>query len=67
MTRNVDAAVRSREMKIPPTHLLLRHCLALGEGTQRRPPAQARLEEALGPELARRLVLSLAPADGSRR
>jgi predicted unusual protein kinase regulating ubiquinone biosynthesis (AarF/ABC1/UbiB family) len=67
MTRNVDAAVRSREMKIPPTHLLLRHCLALGEGAQRRPPAQARLEEALGPELARRLVLSLAPADGARR
>jgi hypothetical protein len=67
MTRNVDAAVRSREMKIPPTHLLLRHCLALGEGAQRRPPAQERLEEALGPELARRLVLSLAPADGSRR
>ena len=67
MTENVDAAVRSRQMKIPPTHLLLRHCLTLGEGGPRRPPAQARLEEALGPELARRLVLSLAPVDGSRR
>ena len=67
MTRNVDAAVRSRQMKIPPTHLLLRHCLALGEGMQRRPPVQERLEAALGPELARRLVLSLAPSYGSRR
>ena len=66
MTQNVDAAVRSRQMKIPPTHLLLRHCLAFGEGA-RRPSAHVRLEEALGPELARRLVLSLAPAEGSRR
>ena len=67
MTQNVDAAVRRRHMKIAPTHLLLRHCLSLGEGGQRRPPVQERLEEALGPELARRLVLSLAPIDGSRR
>ena len=67
MTHDVDAAVRSRHMKIAPTHLLLRHCLAFGAGAERRPPAQERLEEALGPELARRLVLSLAPAGGSRR
>jgi hypothetical protein len=49
-------------MKIPPFDLLLRHCLAFGETGRRRPPAQVRLEEALGPELARRLVLSLTPA-----
>ena len=67
MTQNVDAAVRSRQVKIPPTHLLLRHCLSLGEAGRRRPPAQERLEEVLGPELARRLVLSLAPVDGARR
>jgi predicted unusual protein kinase regulating ubiquinone biosynthesis (AarF/ABC1/UbiB family) len=67
MSRYVDDAVRSRQMKIPPTYLLLRHCLTLGEGGQRRRPAQVRLEEALGPELARRLVLSLAPAEGARR
>jgi hypothetical protein len=66
MTRNVDAAVRSRQMKIPPTHLLLRHCLTLGESCNRRPPAQERLEEVLGPELARRLVLSLAPGRSRR-
>ncbi len=67
MTQNVDAAVRSRQMKIPPYHLLLRHCLAFGEGAQHRPPARERLEEALGPELARRLVLSLAPSYRTRR
>jgi len=67
MTQNVDAAVRSRYMKIPPCHLLLWHCLAFGEGVQRRPPVRQRLEEALGPELARRLVLSLAPSHCTRR
>jgi hypothetical protein len=43
--------------------LLLRHCLAFDETQPRRAPAQARLEEALGPELARRLVTSLTAAD----
>jgi hypothetical protein len=66
MTRNVDAAVRSRPMKIPPTYLLLCHCLALGACSSPRPPAHERLEEELGPELARRLVLSLASAGGRR-
>jgi hypothetical protein len=66
MTRNVDAAVRSRQMKIAPTHLLLRHCLSLGESSRRRAPAQERLEEVLGPELARRLVVSLASERGRR-
>ena len=39
---------------------LLRDCLALGKPAARRPPAKVRLEEALGPELARRLLTSLA-------
>ena len=39
---------------------LLRDCLALGKPVDRRPPAKVRLEEALGPELARKLVSSLA-------
>ena len=39
--------------------MLLRHCLALGGTRRTRPPVKARLEEALGPELARRLVSSL--------
>jgi hypothetical protein len=38
---------------------LLRDCLALGSPTSRRPPAKARLEEALGPELTRQLLESL--------
>jgi len=43
--------------------LLLRHCLAFDEAQPRRAPARARLEEALGPELARRLVTSLTAAN----
>jgi hypothetical protein len=39
--------------------LLLRHCRVLGALPTTRPPVKARLEEALGPELARRLVSSL--------
>ena len=38
---------------------LLRDCLALGQPTSRRLPAKARLEEALGPELTRKLLESL--------
>ena len=39
---------------------LLRDCLALGRPGRRRPPAKVRLEEALGPELAQKLVKSLS-------
>jgi hypothetical protein len=39
---------------------LLRDCLALGNPERRRPPAKLRLEEALGPELTRRLLRSLS-------
>jgi hypothetical protein len=61
MMENVDATVRTRPMKIPAFDLLLRHCLAFGENAAPRPTAQVRLEQALGPDLARRLVVSLAP------
>lgn len=62
MDRNVDtiitpattAAARERY----GTTLLLRHCLSLGTA-EHRIPARARLERAIGPELARRLVTSL--------
>jgi len=47
------------DMRASNLHLL-RDCLALGKPVDRRPPAKVRLEEALGPELARRLVRSLA-------
>jgi hypothetical protein len=40
------------------TRLLLRHCLSIGTA-EHRIPARERLDEALGPELARRLVTSL--------
>jgi hypothetical protein len=39
---------------------LLRDCLALGKPEAHRPPAKVRLEEALGPELAQKLVKSLS-------
>jgi hypothetical protein len=42
---------------------LLRDCLALGTPTSRRPPAKARLEEALGPELTQKLLESLETTD----
>lgn len=42
---------------------LLRDCLALGSPKSRRPPAKARLEEALGPELTRHLLESLESSE----
>jgi hypothetical protein len=42
---------------------LLRDCLALGRPTGRRLPAKARLEEALGPELTRKLLEGLENTD----
>jgi hypothetical protein len=47
-----------------PAEQLLLHCLALGSPASPREPAQARLEEALGPELAQRLIATLTA--GSR-
>ena len=43
--------------------LLLAHCAALSE----REPARARLEAAVGPELARLLVLALCGCHGAGR
>jgi hypothetical protein len=57
MTDNVNAALTLRAQQVR-TSLLLRHCLSLGTAEQ-RVPARRRLEEAIGPELARRLVESL--------
>jgi hypothetical protein len=47
-----------------PLEQLLRHCLALGAPAAGRPPARVRLEQALGPELAHRLLKALTA--GSR-
>ena len=50
-----DAATAGRQAG---TDLLLRHCQSLGTA-EHRIPARVRLEEAIGPELARRLVTCL--------
>lgn len=53
VTRNA-AEIRASDMH------LLRDCLALGQPVLRRPPAKVRLEAALGPDLARKLVRTLS-------
>jgi hypothetical protein len=59
----MDAGLHIPPDRSLPVEQLLRHFLALGAPAH-RPPAQCRLEEALGPELARRLVATLTT--GSR-
>ena len=55
---NVDTAV-THTSKEQASDLLLRH-LALSADDRSRPPAKLRLEEAVGPELARMLLASLS-------
>lgn len=57
---NVDSAVDHKPSNARASDHLLRDCLALGKPAHRRPPAKVRLEEALGPELTRRLLRSLS-------
>ena len=57
MTNHVTAASTLRTRQAGTTRLL-RHCLSLGTA-EHRVPARRRLDEAIGPELARRLVGSL--------
>lgn len=56
---SVDTAV-SQTSKDEASDLLLRHCLALSADDTPRPSAKLRLEEAVGPELARMLLASLS-------
>ena len=58
--KNMKSAVESRvaDANARDLHLLL-DCLALGKPDIRR-PAKVRLEEALGPELMRKLLTSLS-------
>jgi hypothetical protein len=58
MSKDVDAIITPQAKQDRRTSLLLRHCLSLGTA-EHRVPARVRLEEAIGPELARRLVASL--------
>ena len=57
MTKDVNAALTLRAQQAG-TSLLLRHCLSLGTA-EHRVPARRRLDDAVGPDLARRLVSSL--------
>jgi hypothetical protein len=57
MRRNVNTAL-TLPARQDGTSLLLRHCLSLGTA-EHRVPARTRLEEAIGPVLAQRLVGSL--------
>ncbi len=58
MKENMDATLSREARRADATALLLRHCLSIGSA-EHRVPARQRLDEALGPELARRLVTSL--------
>jgi hypothetical protein len=65
ITRTMDSAVGqtpTADTRMSSLHLL-RDCLALGRPTSRRRPAKVRLEEALGPELTRKLLESLDTHD----
>jgi hypothetical protein len=65
MKEDVDAVTTSSSaMNRVVPDLLVRHCLAFEELARERPPAKLRLEEALGPELVRKLLTSLAPSTG---
>jgi hypothetical protein len=58
MTEDMEAIITSHTKHNAGTTLLLRHCLSLGTA-EHRVPARVRLDEAIGPELARRLIESL--------
>jgi hypothetical protein len=58
MTKDVDTMITPQAKHAAGTSLLLRHCLSLGTA-EHRVPARVRLDAAIGPELARRLVASL--------
>ena len=59
ITSGMDAMLVRMPRTELPDDMLLRHCLAISGTPSTRPPVKARLEAALGPELARRLVSSL--------
>jgi hypothetical protein len=64
ISRTMESAVEHppADMRDRDLHVL-RDCLALGKPGKRRAPAKVRLEAALGPEFAERLLRSL----GSRQ
>ena len=65
ISKIMTVAVTRTAMRPYASNLLLRHCLSLGSTGSGRVPARVRLDEALGPELAQKLISSLTAA--SRR
>jgi hypothetical protein len=64
MSKNMESAVEHSPADIRARDLhLLRDCLAFGRPGRRRPPAKLRLEEALGPEFARKLLRNLSAVE----
>ena len=65
-----DTCVAMYEPSLPQgergAELLLEHCAALTHDDDRRPPAFVRLEQAVGGDLARLLVVALAKRPGAR-
>jgi hypothetical protein len=58
MENDMDATISREARRADGTALLLRHCLSIGT-SENRVPARKRLDEAIGADLARRLVTSL--------
>lgn len=63
----MSAAAHPKTRSQGPPSLLLEHVSRLGLGFDDRPSALNRLEQALGPVLAARLVSALAGDHGVRR
>ena len=58
MKNDMDATISREARRADGTAFLLRHCLSVGT-SENRVPARDRLDEAIGADLARRLVTSL--------
>jgi hypothetical protein len=63
----MSAAAQPHTRSQAPPSLLVEHVSRLDPGLADRPSAHDRLERALGPELAARLVSALAGDHGMRR
>jgi hypothetical protein len=65
--REMEAAIDTSPQRIRGDELLLHHCLTVGGSVEARRPARTRLEDAVGAEMARLLVVALTPAGQGRR
>jgi hypothetical protein len=58
MEKDMESTISREARRADATALLLRHCLSVGTA-EGRVPARVRLDEAIGRDLAQRLVASL--------